>query len=237
MRHATCVILGGGLAGLTLALQLRARLPSWPSPSWSATRHPVPEAAHKVGESSVEIGANYLDTVLGLSEHLRERQLKKFGFRFFFSEGQPDIDAVTELGASRYLHTPSYQLDRGILENFLAERARARHPRSSTGATVREVGWPKAARTRVRLSKLAAAEHELTRALAGRCLRPRRAAAPPARAADRQRPRRQRRLVPDRHADRYRRLVAATPPGTRAAITANAGCRPTTSWARATGSG
>ena len=31
----------------------------------------VPEACHKVGESSVEIGAHYFEHVLGLGEHLR----------------------------------------------------------------------------------------------------------------------------------------------------------------------
>jgi hypothetical protein len=75
-------------------------------------RHPVPAATHKVGESSVEIAANYFDTVLGLEEHLVGDQLKKFGFRFFFSEGRRDIDSVLELGASTFLSTPSYQLDR-----------------------------------------------------------------------------------------------------------------------------
>ena len=96
-------ILGGGLAGLTLSLQLRQRFPDLGVVVLERRRHPVPEAAHKVGESSVEIAANYFDTVLGLKNHLVGEQLKKFGFRFFFSEGRRDIDAVLELGASRYL--------------------------------------------------------------------------------------------------------------------------------------
>ena len=139
MNHSDVVIVGGGLAGLTLALQLRARLPTLRVTVLERATHPVPEAAHKVGESTVEIGANYLDTVLGLESHLRERQLRKFGFRFFFSDRTPDIDAVTELGASRYLHTPGYQLDRGILENFLVERVRASGMEVITGAVVREI--------------------------------------------------------------------------------------------------
>ena len=117
------VILGGGLAGLTLALQLKQTFAELDILVLERRRHPVPEAAHKVGESSVEIGANYFAQVLGLKAHLEERQLKKFGFRFFSSEGRRDIDAVTEIGASRYLAVPSYQIDRGIFENFLAEEA------------------------------------------------------------------------------------------------------------------
>jgi len=159
--HTDVVILGGGLAGLTLALQLRARLPSLAITVLERDTHPVPEAAHKVGESTVEIGANYLDTVLGLGAHLRERQLRKFGFRFFFNDGQPAVDAVSELGASRYLQTPGYQLDRGILENYLAERARAEIPRFITGATVRQVRLAEGG-THTVVYQSGGTEHELT---------------------------------------------------------------------------
>ena len=129
-------IMGGGLAGLTLALQLRQRFPALDILVIERRKHPVPEAAHKVGESSVEIGAHYFETVLGLKAHLQTRQLKKFGFRFFFSEGRRDIDQVVELGASRYLSTPSYQLDRGIFENYLAEHTASVGVRFVDGASI-----------------------------------------------------------------------------------------------------
>ncbi len=134
--QADVVIMGGGLAGLTLALQLRQRFAQLDIAVLERMKHPVPEAAHKVGESSVEIGAHYFDTVLGLKEHLTSHQLKKFGFRFFFSEGSERIDQVVELGASRYLATPSYQLDRGIFENYLAGHAKAMGVRFIDGARV-----------------------------------------------------------------------------------------------------
>lgn len=123
------VILGGGLAGLTLALQLRRRFADLKVLVLERRAHPVPAACHKVGESSVEIGAHYFEHVLGLGEHLRGEQLRKFGFRFFFSEGRHDIENVTELGASRPLPVPSYQIDRGLFENFLGRRVQ------ETGAT------------------------------------------------------------------------------------------------------
>lgn len=115
--------MGGGLAGLTLSLQLKQRMPELSITVIERRQHPVPKAAHKVGESSVEIGAHYFEKVLGLKRHLDEDQLKKFGFRFFFSDGRRDLDNVTELGASKVLPTPSYQLDRGVFENKLAEIA------------------------------------------------------------------------------------------------------------------
>ena len=133
------VIMGGGLAGLTLALQLKQRFDDIDVLVLERRSHPVPHAAHKVGESSVEIGAHYFDTVLGLKPHLQGEQLRKFGFRFFFSEGRRDIDQVTEIGASRYLSVPSYQIDRGIFENYLAEEAARRGVRFVDNAMVRSI--------------------------------------------------------------------------------------------------
>ena len=137
-RHDV-VIAGGGLAGLTLALQLKQRFAEFDVLVLERRTHPVPEAAHKVGESSVEIGANYFSKVLGLTEHLETHQLAKFGFRFFSSDGRRDIDGVTEIGASRFLSVPSYQIDRGIFENFLAEEAARRGATVVCGAMVRDI--------------------------------------------------------------------------------------------------
>ncbi|HET7557542.1 MAG TPA: tryptophan 7-halogenase [Rhodanobacteraceae bacterium] len=136
-RANDVLILGGGLAGLTLALELRQRFPELPIRVLERRTHPVPRAAHKVGESTVEIGAHYFSNVLGLREHLDTQQVRKFGFRFFFSEGRDELDGVTELGVSRVLPTPSWQLDRGTFENFLGERARARGIAFEDGCTVR----------------------------------------------------------------------------------------------------
>jgi flavin-dependent dehydrogenase len=125
-RHFDLVIMGGGLAGLTLALQVRQRLPAYRILVLERRAHPVPLAAHKVGESSVELAAHYFANVLGLKDHLQKDQLKKFGFRFFFSEGAQQLDQVTELGASTFLMSPSYQIDRGVFENYLGTLARER---------------------------------------------------------------------------------------------------------------
>ena len=85
-------ILGGGMAGLTLALQLKKVRPSIRFLVIEKQKHPVPEAAHKVGESTVEIAAHYLRDILGLEEHLHTQHVRKFGLRMFFSfDGNQDI--------------------------------------------------------------------------------------------------------------------------------------------------
>lgn len=133
------VILGGGLAGLCLALQLRDACPDLDVVVLERRPHPVPASAHKVGESTVEIGAHYLAETLGLREHLERAHLRKFGFRFFFSHGRSDLSAVTELGVREVLPTPSYQIDRGIFENLLGEEARRRGIAFRDGVGVRSI--------------------------------------------------------------------------------------------------
>ena len=139
MMQTDVAILGGGLAGLTLAIQLRQRDPGIGVTVIERRAHPVREAAFKVGESTVEIGAHYFADVLGLREHLEHEQIRKFGFRFFFSEGQQQVDACTELGVSQLLPTPSWQIDRGRFENFLGEHARSLGVEFRDDASVRSI--------------------------------------------------------------------------------------------------
>jgi flavin-dependent dehydrogenase len=135
------LILGGGLAGLTLALQLKLRRPGLDVAVIERSRFPVPVAAHKVGESTVEIGAHYFAKVLGLERHLEEKQLLKFGLRFFFGGPSPGMDLAgyDEIGPSELLPVRSYQLDRGLFENHLAERARALGVELVDGSGVQQV--------------------------------------------------------------------------------------------------
>lgn len=117
------VIMGGGAAGLTLALQLKQARPEISMLVIEREQHPVPEAAHKVGESTVEIAGHYLREVLGLREHLESQQLHKFGIRMFFTAaGNEDITRRTEVGGEFMppYEVGSFQLDRGRLENHLA---------------------------------------------------------------------------------------------------------------------
>lgn len=116
------VVLGGGLAGQTLARQIRRERPSTKILVTELRPHPVKEAAHKVGESTVEIGAYYFSKVLDVESHLLASQLRKAGLRYFFPHGNnEDVASRVEMGASYFPPVPSYQIDRGRFENFLAD--------------------------------------------------------------------------------------------------------------------
>jgi flavin-dependent dehydrogenase len=117
-------VLGGGLAGLTLGLQLKQARPDTSVLIAEKRDGPAPEAAFKVGESTVELSCHYFGEQLGLKDHLENDQIHKCGLRFFFPAGDnSDLAERIELGPPLYPPVPSYQLDRGRFENFLGERA------------------------------------------------------------------------------------------------------------------
>jgi 2-polyprenyl-6-methoxyphenol hydroxylase-like FAD-dependent oxidoreductase len=117
------IILGGGLAGLTLSLQLKKANPAISILVLERRENEASTAAHKVGESTVELGSHYLREVLDLKDYLEEHELPKHGLRFFFpTDTKDDIATRVELGPRERLPAPSHQLDRGTLENHLAER-------------------------------------------------------------------------------------------------------------------
>jgi flavin-dependent dehydrogenase len=134
------LILGGGITGLCLALQLTRAMPGIRVLVAEKQPHPVPEAAHKVGESSVEVQAHYLRDILGLGDHLHEEQLHKFGLRMFFThDDNTDITSRVEYGQIGPAPLPSYQLDRGRLENRLGELIIAGGVDFRPGAAVQKV--------------------------------------------------------------------------------------------------
>ena len=131
------VVLGGGLAGLTLSLQLKNAKPDISILVLERRESEAATAAHKVGESTVELGTHYLREVLDIKGYLEEHELPKHGLRFFFkNDTKEDIASRVELGPRLRLPVPSHQLDRGTLENYLMKLTRERGNDLLLGAKV-----------------------------------------------------------------------------------------------------
>jgi flavin-dependent dehydrogenase len=112
-------ICGSGLAGLTLARQLKLRMPNLSVVQIDRLSSPLPTAGFKVGESTVEVGAFYLADVLQLTDYFEEHHLHKLGFRYFLGDTKGPFHKRPEIGLSEF-HAPySYQIDRGKVEGDL----------------------------------------------------------------------------------------------------------------------
>jgi len=113
------VICGGGLAGLCLARQLGLSNNNFSILVLERLRRPLPEAAFKVGESTIEPGAFYYAKTLKLEDYLEKEQLEKLGLRYFYRSRNGEFASRPEYGVNRFLPAKSFQLDRGKLENHL----------------------------------------------------------------------------------------------------------------------
>ncbi len=144
MQHYDVIIPGGGLAGLTLSIQLKQARPDIKILMLERRKSAASIAAHKVGESTVELGSHYLRNVIGLKDYLEKHELPKYGLRFFFTnKTKGDIASRVELGPRKWLYTPSHQLDRGTLENHLAERTRSMGTEFLLDAAAKDVEFGK----------------------------------------------------------------------------------------------
>ncbi|HNA90462.1 MAG TPA: tryptophan 7-halogenase [Anaerolineales bacterium] len=120
-REFDVVICGGGLAGLTLARHLKLDQPELSVAVIDRLTRPLPEAAFKVGESSIELGTYYFGQVLKLDRYFRTKHLPKFGLRFFLGKSHEPLTQRPEAGQTMFPPVPSYQIDRGRLETDLRE--------------------------------------------------------------------------------------------------------------------
>src|ERR1044072_2118318 len=117
-------MMGGGRAALSLSIQLKRRNPQLSVLVAERSPHPPPEAAFKVGESTIEGAAHYFREVLGLEDYVESEHLVKPGLRFYFSQdGTRDVASRVELGDSKMPTWVAYQIDRGRFERKLAADA------------------------------------------------------------------------------------------------------------------
>ena len=138
------VICGAGLAGLTLALQLRKRLPGKSILILEKEAGPLPSGTHKVGESTTEGGTYLLRNLAGLKDYIESTHIKKLGLRFFGAGYREDgFDKRFEIGDVVFARNTSYQIDRGILENDLRRFCRDAGVHIEEGVSVKDIEFGK----------------------------------------------------------------------------------------------
>ncbi|MGB3184032.1 MAG: tryptophan 7-halogenase [Cyclobacteriaceae bacterium] len=113
------VICGGGLAGQTLARQLKREYANITVLILERATFPLPETTTKVGESTASIGGYYLSDMLGLDEYLKNSHYEKLGFRFYFGDSRKPFEDRPELGINEYPYYKAFQIDRGPFETDL----------------------------------------------------------------------------------------------------------------------
>ncbi len=138
MHQYDVVIAGGGIAGGFLARQLRRQKPELDVLVLESK--PVLDD-FKVGESTVEVAANYMIRRLDLGTYLYQHQLPKNGLRFFFDSPKKDlpIERMSEIGSDHLPFHPSFQLERAKLERDLATMNRQDGIDMRLGAKVTDV--------------------------------------------------------------------------------------------------
>jgi len=134
--HYDVVILGAGIAGLTLARQLL--MYSDKRILLLEKRSQIPPPRQKVGESNVQVQGYYLGKVLDLEEHLFREQYLKYNLRFYWpTPGQ--ANRGYEDYSQSYIRFLSniccFQLNRNKIEGELL-RLNCQDPRFSFQAGV-----------------------------------------------------------------------------------------------------
>jgi len=110
-------IVGGGLAGLSLARQLL--LTTDKSILLVEKRAEAPSPRQKVGESLVQVGGYYFGKVLELEEYLFRQHYMKYNLRFYWKSAERDnrgFEDYSQAYIRTFSNIPCYQLDRNTLE-------------------------------------------------------------------------------------------------------------------------
>ena len=119
-EHYDVVVLGAGLAGLTLARQLL--LYSEKRVLLLDRRAEIPPPRQKVGESSVQLGAYYYSKVLDMEEHLLREHYMKYNLRFYWKTAGAEnvrFEEYSQAYIKNFSNIACYQLDRNKFEGEL----------------------------------------------------------------------------------------------------------------------
>jgi len=122
------VIMGGGYAGLVQALHLHRTIPGIDIAIIEPRTDEEIAEICKVGESTVEIAANFMVRDLGLADYLAGTCPPKYGLNFHWPKNLESTDQVDDYFSSWVPQgptIPSYQLHRGRFEKDVTKMVRA----------------------------------------------------------------------------------------------------------------
>ncbi|MBW8876504.1 MAG: hypothetical protein JF614_16185 [Acidobacteria bacterium] len=119
------LIIGAGLAGLTLARQLLLSRPEIRILMVDRQAE-IPSPKQKVGEATVQVSGYYYSRVLEMEEHLLREHFLKYNLRFYWKT-QRGGDVWEDLSQSyirKISNIATYQLDRNKFEGAVLEKNR-----------------------------------------------------------------------------------------------------------------
>jgi len=123
-NHYDVVIIGAGLAGLSLARQLLLNSGSVRILNLDK-RLQVPQEGQKVGEATVQVSAYYFSRVLELEEYLLREHYLKYNLRFYWKTAGMDnrrVESYSQSYIRKLSNLATYQLNRNEIERELLRR-------------------------------------------------------------------------------------------------------------------
>lgn len=124
-KNVDVLIIGAGLAGLTLARQLLLSRPEIEILMLDRLAE-VPSPKQKVGEATVQMSGYYYSRVLEMEEHLLREHFLKYNLRFYWkSERGGDVwEDLSQSYIRKISNIATYQLDRNKFEAAVLEKNR-----------------------------------------------------------------------------------------------------------------
>lgn len=124
-REVDVLVVGAGLAGLTLARQLLLARPEMRILMLDRLAE-VPSPKQKVGEATVQVSGYYYSRVLEMEEHLLMEHYLKYNLRFYWkTERGGDVwEDLSQSYIRKISNIATYQLDRNKFEAAVLEKNR-----------------------------------------------------------------------------------------------------------------
>ncbi|HEV2846069.1 MAG TPA: FAD-dependent oxidoreductase, partial [Thermoanaerobaculia bacterium] len=125
IREVDVLIIGAGLAGLTLARQLLLARPEM-SILMLDRQAEIPSPKQKVGEATVQVSGYYYSRVLEMEEHLLREHFLKYNLRFYWKSqrGGEVWEDLSQSYIRKISNIATYQLDRNKFEAAVLEKNR-----------------------------------------------------------------------------------------------------------------